>query len=336
LVNSKLLQFRKERLPARSHRVAVSQPGEIAKLRLTARPKADECLAIVDAGNLAIAVRGPNGGQDPYLFATSQMRTDKKVALLQKKAEDDQKEVERLRSQRDEQGSAILKNAAWKSDRCVAPAARPVPPKPSILPDEDIQANARGVCFITLGGQLSRDLVMRAVNASQDFEYLQDAQRFLADPSKIAQCARRAYRYSESDLAVLRGERGKKEYTDAPDFVTGIIGLYKGAMRDATTTQAEKLNTVSGMLSNCTQAIQNSCRLPLSNWEQEVRNIKAEPEIAMRKCTEDVSLWQRFNTALKEAEKNAAQSSAALRSYKAIIDSNKVDAGDAVCKAEGL
>lgn len=316
--------------------VSVNQPGQLAKFRLTERPKADECLAIVDAGNLVMAVRGPTGGQDPFLFATPQMRADKKAALLQKKADDDQKEVQRLRTQREEQGSVVLKNTAWKNDRCVMPPIRPVPPKPAILPDQDIQANARGVCFITLGGQLSRDLVMRAVNASQDFEYFQDAQRFLADPSKIAQCARRAYRYSDSDLAVLRGERGKKEYTDAPDFITGIIGLYSGAMRDATTTQAEKLNMVSGMLSSCSQAIQNNCRLPLSNWEQEARNINMEPEIAMKKCTDDVSLWQRFNGGLKEAEQKAAQSSAALRSYKAVIDNAKRDAGDAFCKAEGL
>lgn len=316
--------------------LSVTKPGEQAKLRLSERPKPSECLAIVDAGELVLAVRSNAGGQDPYLFATPQMRAEKTAALLQKQAEEDQQYVQRLRSQRDEQRTTVVKNVAWKTDRCVMPTARAIPAQPTILPEPEIKANARGVCFIALAGQFSLKQVTEAINASQDFEYLRDSQRFQTDPSKIAQCALRVYRYGEGDLAVLRGERGKKEYTDAPDFFTGIIGLYSGAIRDSTTTRSEKLNMVTSMLSSCSRAVENSCRLPMSNWEQEVRNIKIEPEMAMKKCTGDVDLWQRFNEQIKEAEQKAVLSLAKLRAARPAPDVTRKDAGDLVCKADGL
>jgi hypothetical protein len=153
----------------------------------------------------------------------------------------------------------LPKNPAFKNDQCVMPEKRPLPARPKIMSDEQIALQSIGSCLDLSARRMPSDTLFEALASVRQEHMFATYQKWLK--SEHASCAM-INRSQFEDFIVLKLCK-----------LGGNFGVWA---------------CTQDLIASCIQQATASCRAPLTEWENEVAQIKAEPAQLLKKCQEDM------------------------------------------------
>lgn len=233
-------------------------PGQTGTIQLPPSIAADQCLVLTDFSGVPLKVR--SGTSDDYAFASGQMVEEKTRTYW---AEHIRELTENINNQ-----IALVKNLrndltnepAWKVNQCVRPAMRALPAQPRGISRETAIAAAKGYCFEKLANNFDSSLVIDYVKAAEEFEYI-DGYRALL--KKREACTTKAYDYDPGTIQAMR------------------------MFSKLNPREIEKQQVIQ-LLNECSVSVARRCTSHLSAWENEVEQVRTEPERLYKSCSDKV------------------------------------------------
>lgn len=178
----------------------------------------------------------------------------------------------------------LSSNRAWDGQSCNKPEMKSLPPKPNALSEKEVAFQAVGSCTDTLSRRYPMVDVIQALSSVRMEEALKVGQLWSQSPKE--ECA-------------------MQQHSQVNDWVTKRLCAAFG--------EEAKWGCMQENLKACITKINSDCRQPITQWENQVAEIRSGPEVLLNLCNRDVQKIAYITETLPKLEASRELNAAELR-----------------------